>query len=84
MRTTLTLDPDVAAEIERRRQERHTSLRFEMNYLLRVGLEHERESVSEDAPERFRVEPFDVGELLIDVDVDDVMAALDVIDPPRL
>lgn len=82
MRTTLTLDPDVAAQLEQRRRERHSSLKAEVNHLLRVGLEHERE-VPEKAPlERFRVEPFSVGELLIDVD--DVTAALDLIEPPRL
>ena len=44
MRTTLTLDSDVAAQLERRRRERHSSLKAEVNHLLRVGLEHERES----------------------------------------
>ncbi|MBS1868231.1 MAG: CopG family transcriptional regulator [Actinobacteria bacterium] len=82
MRTTLTLDPDVATQLDRRRRERHSSLKTEVNHLLRVGLEHERESARTATPERFRVEPLDVGELLIDVD--DVTAALDLIDPPRL
>jgi plasmid stability protein len=82
MRTTLTLEPDVAAQLERRRRERHSSLKAEVNHLLRVGLEHERESAPAAAAERFRVEPFSVGELLIDVD--DVTAALDLIEPPQL
>ena len=82
MRTTLTLEPDVAAQLDRRRRERHSSLKAEVNHLLRVGLEHEREAASTAAPERFRVEPLDVGELLIDID--DVTAALDLIEPPRL
>jgi hypothetical protein len=82
MRTTLTLDPDVAAQLDRRRRERRSSLKAEVNHLLRVGLEHERESAGTDAPERFVVEPLSVGELLIDVD--DVTAALDSIEPPRL
>lgn len=82
MRTTLTLDPDVAAQLERRRHERHSSLKAEVNHLLRVGLEQERESARTAMPERFVVEPLDVGELLIDVD--DVTAALDLIEPPRL
>lgn len=82
MRTTLTLDPDVAARLEQRRRERHSSLKAEVNHLLRVGLEHEREAVETAPAERFRVEPFSVGELLIDVD--DVTAALDLIEPPRL
>ncbi len=82
MRTTLTLDPDVAAQLERRRRERRSSLKAEVNHLLRVGLEHDHASARRAAAERFIVEPLDVGELLIDID--DVTAALDLIDPPRL
>jgi hypothetical protein len=82
MRTTLTLEPDVAAQLERRRRERRSSLKAEVNHLLRLGLERERASAKTDAPEPFRVEPLDVGELLIDID--DVTAALDRIEPPRL
>jgi hypothetical protein len=82
MRTTLTLDPDVAAQLERRRRERHSSLKAEVNHLLRVGLDAERSAERSVPIERFRVEPLDVGELLIDVN--DVTAALDLIDPPRL
>jgi hypothetical protein len=79
MRTTLTLDPDVAAELDRRRRERHSSLKAEVNHLLRLGLEQER---SAEPTEPFRVKPWPVGEILIDID--DVSAALDLIDPPRL
>jgi hypothetical protein len=82
MRTTLTLEPDVAAQLEQRRRERHSSLKAEVNHLLRMGLEHERESAETAAPARFRVEPWSGGELLIDID--DVSAALDLINPPRL
>jgi len=78
----LTLDPDVAAQLDRRRRQRHSSLKAEVNHLLRVGLEHEREAAGTVASEPFRVKPLDVGELLIDID--DVSAALDLIDPPRL
>lgn len=38
MRTTLTLDEDVAAAVERRRSERGTRMREEVNELLRAGL----------------------------------------------
>lgn len=38
-RTTLTLDPDVAVELARRRRERGTTLKDEVNELLRAGLE---------------------------------------------
>ena len=64
MRTTLTLEPDVAAEIERRRRERNTSLKTEVNELLRLGL---REAEEQTPREPFRTEPLSVGRLLIDV-----------------
>jgi plasmid stability protein len=38
MRTTLSLDDDVAAAIQRRRLARRTSLKEEVNELLRAGL----------------------------------------------
>lgn len=82
MRTTLTLEPDVAAQLEQRRRDGHTSLKSEVNRLLRLGLEHDRGAAGAEATEPFRVEPLDVGELLIDID--DVTAALDLIEPPRL
>lgn len=37
-RTTLTLDPDVARELERRRRRHGTTLKSEVNELLRAGL----------------------------------------------
>jgi plasmid stability protein len=73
MRTTLTLDDDVAAAIEHRRRDRNHSLKQEVNELLRAGLRHVEEQPTKTS--RFRVEPLDAGGLLIDVD--DVSAALD-------
>ena len=81
MRTTLTLEPDVAAQLERRRRERRSSLKGEVNRLLRLGLEAERSAERRAPTEPFRVEPWP-GKLLIDID--DVTAALDLTDPPRL
>jgi hypothetical protein len=83
MRTTLTLEDDVAVAVERRRRERSHSLKQEINELLRVGLEHVNEPPSE-VPE-FRVEPFDCGGLLIDIDdMGPVLDMLDVEDWQRL
>ncbi len=42
MRTTLTLDDDVAAAIARRRAQHGTGLRHEVNGLLRAGLAADR------------------------------------------
>jgi hypothetical protein len=78
MRTTLTLDEDVAAAIKLRRQKLRHSLKQEVNDLLRAGLTH----VEQEQPEtpRFRVEPLPVGKLLIPID--DVQAALDMAEGP--
>lgn len=79
MRTTITIEDDVAAALERRRRELDHSLKQEVNELLRAGLtylEQER-----PAPARFRVTPLDVGDLL--VSIDDVSAALDLAEGRR-
>jgi hypothetical protein len=76
MRTTLTLEDDVAAAIEHRRRERRNSLKREINELLRVGLQHVDEPQPETPP--FRVEPFDCGGLLIDID--DMSAVQEIFD----
>jgi len=79
MRTTLTLDDDVAAAVERRRRELNHTLKQEVNDLIRLGLAHEEEATGTERPV-FRVQPLDVGELLIDID--DVGAALDIAEGP--
>jgi hypothetical protein len=73
MRTTLTLDDDVAAAIEQRRRERRHSLKQEVNELIRVGLMHVDEPTAAGAG--FRVEPLNIGECLVN-DFDDVSALL--------
>jgi len=73
MRTTLTLDDDVAAALERRRRELNHSLKQEVNDLIRAGLVH----VEQERPKaaRFRVEPLDIGKPLVD-NFDDISAVL--------
>jgi hypothetical protein len=81
MRTTLTLDDDVAAAIERRRRELDHTLKQEVNELLRAGLaQAEREAGEATEVQRFRVEPFETGGLLIDIT--DVSAALEAAEGP--
>jgi hypothetical protein len=76
MRTTLTLDPDVAAEIERRRRSLDRSLKEEINHLLRLGLRH-----AEETPDRtpFRTETASVGRILAPdlTDVADTLAYIE-------
>ena len=80
MRTTLTLDDDVAAAIERRRRELNHTLKREVNDLIRAGLAREEDRDAETQRPLFRVQPLDVGELLIDID--DVSEALDIAEGP--
>ncbi len=83
MRTTLTLEDDVAAAIDHRRRERNHSLKQEVNELLRAGLRHVDEPRAEAPP--FRVEPLDAGGLLIDIDdMGPVLDRLDAEDWQRL
>ena len=65
MRTTLTLDDDVAAAIERRRCERGTRLRDEVNELLRTGLLATRERDTTAPGHAYRLPTFDPGRMLI-------------------
>lgn len=80
MRTTLTLEPDVAIELERRRRERGTSLKQEVNDLIRAGLIKEEEAG--DLPEKpITVRPLNVGKPLID-NFDDIQGILDKYEDP--
>lgn len=72
-RTTLTLDPDVATELERRRRERGTTLKKEVNDLLRMGLSRVAEPASPQ--NRFETEPLPLGRPLIE-SFDDVAEVL--------
>jgi hypothetical protein len=84
MRTTLTLEDDVAAAVEHRRREHKHTLKQEINELIRVGLAHVDEPPPAEISE-FRVEPFDCGGLLIDIDrMGPVYDMLDVEDWQRL
>lgn len=65
MRTTLTIDPDVAVQLERLRRERDASLRDVVNDTLRRGLQ------DIGAPKHrkpFRTKTFDGGTPLIPLD----------------
>jgi len=65
MRTTLTLDDDVAAALERRRAGRGTGLRREVNDLLRAGLAASGQTGATDG-EVYVLPTFDPGRALID------------------
>ena len=63
MRTTLTIDDDVAAELERLRRTGKASLKDLVNDALRLGL---REMISPPKKRKpFRTQSFDVGGVLV-------------------
>lgn len=65
MRTTLTLDPDVAVQIERLRKSRDMALKDVVNEALRRGLQEMTAKPKKKEPYQTRVH--DAGELLMDV-----------------
>jgi plasmid stability protein len=65
MRTTLTIDDDVAAALERRRAERGTGLRREVNDLLRAGLAADDRAGAARGGEAYELPTFDPGRALI-------------------
>jgi hypothetical protein len=75
MRTTLTLDDDVAAALVRRRADRGTGLRREVNELLRAGLAVASRSQA-IAGEPYELPTFDPGRALIT----DLRALKDLLD----
>lgn len=74
MRTTITLDPDVAAAVDRLRRESQLGVSAALNALARRGL---LQSGSVEQP--YVLEPSDLG---LRIDVDDVAAALEQLDGP--
>lgn len=75
MRTTLTLDDDVAAALARRRAARGTGLRLEVNELLRAGLAAVAMPTAQ-AAEPYELPAFDPGRALIT----DLRALKDLLD----
>ncbi|MBV9382012.1 MAG: ribbon-helix-helix protein, CopG family [Streptosporangiaceae bacterium] len=75
MRTTLTLDDDVAAAVQRLREERHIGLSEAVNELIRAGLA---------APARRRTFRQRTANLGLRVDVSSVAGALERLDGPEV
>lgn len=78
MRTTLTLDEDVAAKLREETRRRNASFKETVNACLRRGLEAPAEEALA-AP--FTIEPRPMG-LRAGMDVDDVGGLLDLLDGP--
>jgi Ribbon-helix-helix protein, copG family len=73
MRTTVSLDPDVAAAIEKMRREKNIGLSEAVNELVRAGLRVPAQR------SRFRQRSVDLG---LRIDVSNVAEALDALDGP--
>jgi hypothetical protein len=76
MRTTLTLDDDVAALLERVRSKRRLGLKEAVNEAMRRGLA-ELARAGAPRPQRVRLEPVDVGASLVG-SIDDTEEVLSV------
>jgi ribbon-helix-helix CopG family protein len=77
MRTTLTIDDDVAAQLERLRRSRDVSLKELINDALRRGLQ---ELSTKPKPKKpFRTKAVDVGEVYLD-NVDNVAEVLAILE----
>jgi hypothetical protein len=75
MRTTLTLDKDVAAIVDRLRRTKRLSLKAVINDALREGLKHT--AAPRPGPKAFRTRAVDLGQCLPG-NVDDVAEVLAV------
>ena len=73
MRTTVSLDADVAAAVEEVRRSRHVGLSEAVNELIRAGMSAPRKRRA------FRQRTADLG---LRIDVSNVAEALDVLDGP--
>ena len=62
MRTTLSLDDDVARELERRQRQQHRPMKEVVNEALRVGLAEL--AAPRRAEKAFRTQPLEVGRCL--------------------
>ncbi len=81
MRTTITLEDDVAVAIDQLRRREGRSLRDVVNEVLRLGLARRERPPSNGG--RFETKVANTGRPLLP-DVDNVAEVLDLIDPERL
>jgi hypothetical protein len=75
MRTTLTIDDDIAAQLRRLQSQRKVGLKALVNQALRAGLSSLEER--QPAPSSFQVQTFDCGSYLLGdlISVSETLAA---------
>ena len=79
MRTTLTLDEDVAAKLRAAMRRNGKSLKATVNEILRLGLDAQRERPGR---KRFRVKARDLGRLKPGLSLDSVGDLLEQLEGP--
>jgi hypothetical protein len=77
MRTTLTIDDDIASDLKRLQREGDTKWKDLVNEVLRRGLSDVAQTKKKRKP--FRMKTFDCGPLLVD-SIDNVWEVLDQVD----
>lgn len=79
MRTTLTLDPDVAAMLKKEMRQQKATLKETINRALRVGLQAAPNAAT--PPKPYRMGTLNLGKPLMNLDsTSEVLAILDDID----
>jgi hypothetical protein len=80
MRTTLTLEPDVALKLKRKMADQKLTLKDAVNQALRIGL------AAKDAPARvpFKVIPWDSGGFMPGIDPDKIGQEDDRLEDERI
>lgn len=81
MRTTLTLEPDVAAALERMRKKRRLTLKQAVNQALRDGLKPSRQARKRTHP--FHTRSVDHGRPLVG-NLDDIAGVLSLVEDEEL
>jgi hypothetical protein len=79
MRTTLTIDPDVAAEIESLRRQERRALKAIINDLLRLGLERYRDRARRPQKVREYTKSMDLGQPRLP-NVDNIAEVLSILE----
>lgn len=80
MRTTLTLEDDVAEKLRTEARRSGRSFKAVVNEAIRSGLSH-REMIEEAEP--FKVEARDLGELRAGIDLDNIAEVVERIEGPQ-
>lgn len=80
MRTTLTIEPQIASKLREFIKENNLSLKSAINELLKRGLSNENKAT---APKKYSTKPHDAKEILVE-GVENIGALLSMLDEDNL